>query len=72
MMPEVGYNPVNKYLPPRERPAAPIAQTVSDADNVSNVGAGSPGANVGQTQAQSLLGKWLQKQKSAFESLGER
>lgn len=26
MMPEVGYNPVNKYLPPRQRPAAPTVE----------------------------------------------
>ncbi len=61
MMPEVGYNPVNKYLPPRERPAAPVAETTTDSAEGDN-----------QTKTQSLLGKWLQKQKSAFDSLGER
>jgi len=61
MMPEVGYNPVNKYLPPRERPAAPVAEKSSDASTGDS-----------KSNTQSLLGKWLQKQKSAFDSLGER
>ena len=60
MMPEVGYNPVNKYLPPRERPTAPVAEKSA------NDSSGDAKANT-----KSLLGRWLQKQKSAFDSLGE-
>ena len=26
MMPEAGYKPVNKYLPPRQRPTAPVVE----------------------------------------------
>jgi Fe-S-cluster-containing dehydrogenase component len=28
LLPELGYAPVNKYLPPRPRPVAPVAETV--------------------------------------------
>jgi Fe-S-cluster-containing dehydrogenase component len=31
LMPELGYRPVNKYLPPRPRPAAPPAPVIEDA-----------------------------------------
>jgi len=61
MMPEVGYNPVNRYLPPRERPTAPVASKATDEQSADS-----------KKNTQSLLGKWLQKQKSAFDSLGER
>jgi len=61
MMPEVGYNPVNKYLPPRERPVAPVVEKTAASDN-NNDG--------GKSATQSLLGKWLKKQKAAFDSLG--
>lgn len=30
-MPELGYNPVNRYLPPRERRNAPSADTTTTA-----------------------------------------
>ena len=69
MMPEVGYNPVNKYLPPRERPAAPVAPTVSNSSDKADTDNEAKGA---PEKTQSLLSKWMQKQKSAFDSLGER
>jgi Fe-S-cluster-containing dehydrogenase component len=31
MMPELGYKPVNQYLPPRQRPAAPTVEKKEDA-----------------------------------------
>ena len=30
MMPELGYAPVNRYLPPRQRPAAPTVEKMAD------------------------------------------
>jgi Fe-S-cluster-containing dehydrogenase component len=53
MMPEVGYNPVNKYLPPRQRPKAPTVEKKEPASS------------------QSLIGKWMKRQKDAFNDFGK-
>jgi Fe-S-cluster-containing dehydrogenase component len=53
MMPEVGYNPVNKYLPPRQRPKAPTVEKKEPASS------------------QSLIGKWMKRQKDAFNDYGK-
>lgn len=52
MMPEAGYNPVNKYLPPRQRPAAPTAEKKEERSS------------------ESLIGKWMKRQKDAFNDFG--
>jgi hypothetical protein len=39
LMPELGYNPVNKYLPPRERPAPnpnPTAEATPTQMDITN------------------------------------
>ena len=53
LMPEAGYKPVNKYLPPRQRPAAPVVVKQPAASK------------------ESLLGRWMNRQKEAFERLGK-
>ena len=53
MMPELGYEPTNKYLPPRQRPAAPTVERKA------------------ATSGESLIGKWMKRQKDAFNNLGK-
>ena len=56
MMPELGYAPVNRYLPPRNRPPAPVVEKTAPA------GDGTTG----------LLSRWMNRQREAFESFGAR
>jgi len=54
MMPELGYAPVNKYLPPRNRTPAPVVEKAAPLE-------GGTGG---------LLARWMHKQKEAFDKLG--
>ena len=54
MMPELGYAPVNRYLPPRNRPPAPVVEK----------------ARGGAGGAAGLVSKWMQRQREAFEGFG--
>jgi len=57
-MPELGYAPVNRYLPPREKPEV----TVSDETRGESTAGGAAG----------LIGKWMKRQKDSFDRFGKR
>ncbi len=57
-MPELGYAPVNRYLPPREKPEVTVSEETR--------GDSTPGGAAG------LIGKWMKRQKDAFDRFGKR
>lgn len=55
MMPELGYKPVNRYLPPRPKPVVEISEQTRGENDV---------------DGGSLIGKWMRRQKAAFDAYG--
>ena len=56
-MPELGYQPVNRYLPPRDKPQVTVSEETR--------------ASAGSGGAAGLIGKWMKRQKDAFDRFGK-